>query len=244
MSNTTTITGPVDIAALLSTKPRYAMFTIWLVGDTPLISHAWSEAAKRGMLSKQVKATKGGREKREPQEEFLSTLYEMAPKVYGYPVTGIKKAILRSAHKDKGIPKTEVLSALWLHGDIVRLRPAMAGAVCDVPLVRIYGAPPEMREDMVRVGSGLNKVANLVYRAQFTRWAIRLRGRFNASVISPESLVFLMQDAGMASGLGDWRNEKGGVFGAFHTSSNEEAKKWDKFADGKGPLPKGEDYAV
>ena len=32
--------------------------TIHIVGDTPLIMHAWSEKAKREMLEKQMKVTK------------------------------------------------------------------------------------------------------------------------------------------------------------------------------------------
>jgi len=47
---------------LLSTKARFQPFNIWLVGDTPIITHAWSEKAKREMLQKQVKGPKPGKE--------------------------------------------------------------------------------------------------------------------------------------------------------------------------------------
>jgi len=52
----------VDLSNLLSKKTTFSYFDIWLVGDTPLITHAWSEKAKREMLQKQVKATKPGKE--------------------------------------------------------------------------------------------------------------------------------------------------------------------------------------
>src|SRR4051812_46821936 len=96
----------VDLGELLSSKAAYQNFRIWLIGDTPLITHAWSEKAKREMLQKQVKAVKGGgKAARDPHEDFVSSLYEMGEEgkktIYGFPVTGVKNAILSSAHKDK-----------------------------------------------------------------------------------------------------------------------------------------------
>lgn len=87
---------PKSLSALLSKKPIVQRATFWIVGDTPLIVHAWSEKAKREMLAKQVKAVKGGREARDPESDFISSLYEMGPEIFGFPVTGITTAILRA----------------------------------------------------------------------------------------------------------------------------------------------------
>lgn len=227
----------VNLAKLLSRTPIFGGFRVWLVGDTPLICHAWSEKARREMLQKQVKAPKAGREARDPKGDFESSLYEMGDGTYGFPVAGVKNAILSGAHKDKGIPKTAVMSALWLDAQMVRTRPALAGAVCDMPLVRVYGTKPEMREDMVRVGAGLNKTASLAYRGQFRHWAILVKGRLNESVVNVEQLIYLLRDAGMSSGLGEWRNERRGMFGAFHLGDVDEDAAWTAFAEGKGPMP-------
>jgi hypothetical protein len=127
---------------------------------------------------------------------------------------------------------------------MVRVRPALAGAICDMPLIRIWGSEPEMREDMVKIGSGLNKVANLAYRAQFTIWAMRVTGRFNPAIVNEEALAFLMQESGFSSGLGEWRNERKGMFGAFHLADADEEKQWDAFAAGKGPLPVPASYQM
>ena len=226
-----------SLTAKLSTKVKYQQFRVWLVGDTPLITNAWSEKAKRQMLGTQVGAIKAGKEKRDPEADFVSSLYEMTPGVYGFPVTGIKKCILSAAHKDKGIPKTEVLASLWVNGEMTRVRPALAGAICDMPLIRIWGSEPEMREDMVKVGKGLNKTASLAYRAQFTVWAFCLTGRFDPATLKEEALGFLIEQAGNRAGLGEWRNERSGVFGAFHMADATEEKDWEAFAAGKGPLP-------
>lgn len=228
---------PVSLAALMSKKATFNIAPFWIVGDTPLIVHAWSEKAKREMLAKQVGAIRAAREKRDPNEDYLSSLYTMEEGVYGFPITGIKNCFLAAAHKDKNIPRSAAMSALFLEADMVRIRPALQGAVCDMPLTRIWGSEPEMREDMVKIGSGLNKVASLAYRAQFKHWAFRIRAKFNPDVLPAENLAFLVQESGRACGLGEWRNERRGVFGAFHLATVEEQKEWERFAAGNGPIP-------
>lgn len=225
-----------SLTAQLSGKTTFKRFKVWIIGDTPIITHAWSEKAKREMLQKQVKATKAGKEARDPQADFVSSLYEMGDGVFGFPATGVKNCILSAAHKDKGIARSGVMAALWIDADMVRVRPALAGAVCDMPLIRIWGTDPEMREDMVKIGAGLNKTANLAYRAQFTVWAMRVTGRFNPAVINEEALAFLIQESGFSSGLGEWRNERKGMFGAFHMADAVEEAAWDAHTRG-GPLP-------
>jgi hypothetical protein len=233
-----------NLSALLSKKPIFQVARFWIVGDTPIIVHAWSEKAKREMLAKQVKATKPGREARDPQADYVSSLYEMEDDVYGFPVTGIKNCILASAHKDRGIARTAVMSALFLRAEMVRVRPAMASAICDMPLVRIWGSAPEMREDMVKIGSGLNKVASLAYRGQFTNWAFNIVADFNPQVLTADALAFLIQESGRACGLGEWRNERKGVFGAFHLATAEEEQQWNAFAAGKASVPVGTNYKM
>lgn len=233
-----------NLGQILSKKPVFKTASFWIVGDTPIIVHAWSEKAKREMLAKQVKATRPGKEARDPHADFVSSLYEMGADRYGFPVTGIKNCLLSAAHKDKGIARSTVMASLFLEAEMTRVRPAMAGAICDMPLVPIWGSQPEMREDMVKIGSGLNKVASLAYRGQFTHWAFHINARFNPEVLTPEALAFIIQESGMACGLGEWRNERKGVFGAFHLADAEEERAWGMFAQGKGPLPISNAYKM
>jgi hypothetical protein len=231
----------ISLTRSLSRGLSFQKFSVWIVGDTPLITHAWSQKAKLEMLQKQVKATKGGKEIRDPQADFVSSLYEMGGggdgKIFGFPATGVKNSIISAGHKDKGIPRTQVMGALWIDADMVRVRPALAGAICDMPLIRIYGSPPEQREDMVKIGSGLNKVANLAYRGQFTIWAMKITGNYNKNILTDEALAFLIEESGRSSGLGEWRNERKGMFGAYHLATREEEIAWEAYANGTGPLP-------
>jgi hypothetical protein len=101
-----------------------------------------------------------------------------------------------------------------------------------------------MREDMVKIGAGLNKTANLAYRAQFTVWAMRVTGRFNPTVVNEEALAFLIQESGLSSGLGEWRNERKGMFGAFHMADAQEEAAWEAYAAGNGSLPVPASYQI
>jgi hypothetical protein len=233
---------PVNLGAALSKRTIFQPFEMWIVGDTPLIVHAWSQKAKLEMLSKQVKATKAGKEARNPEQDFVDSLYEMGDGKYGFPATGVKNCILSAAHKDKGVARSSVLQALFINAEMTRSRPALAGAICDMPLVQVHGGKPQMREDMVKIGSGLNKIANLAYRGQFTVWAMKISGQFNPAVLTAEALSFLVQESGLASGLGEWRNERKGMFGAFHLATADEETLWERYVKGKGPIPVPANY--
>jgi len=240
----------IPLGELLSEKPPMQEISFWVIGDSPLICHAWSEKAKKEMLFKQSKATKTGKEARNPEQDFVDSLYPMDPppgikkngkkngnQFYGFPLTGVKKAILSVAHKDRGVPRSDVMLALYLDAEMVKVSTAHPGAVCNLPLVRLYAAKPQMREDMVRIGSGLRKTANLAYRAEFFPWAIRLTGAVNPNMVPTHAVAFLTRQAGIGVGIGDWRNEKGGWAGAFHLGSITEEAAWDKYRLGKGPMP-------
>src|SRR3990167_484126 len=133
---------PINLREVLSTRAVFQRYRLWIVGDTPLITHAWSEKAKREMLQKQVKATRSGKDARDPEADFVSSLYEMGNGRFGFPATGVKNCIIASAHKDKGIARSGVMGALWIDAKMVRARPALAGAICDMPLVEILGGQP------------------------------------------------------------------------------------------------------
>lgn len=232
----------ISLAATLQQKAQFVNFGVWIIGDTPLITHAWDEKARRSILAKQVKAVKAAKEARDPEADFRASLYDMGDDTYGFPAMGFKNALLSSAHKDRGIARTDVMSALWIDATLVRTRPALAGAICDMPLLRIYGSDPEMREDPVKIGAGLRKVSTLAYRAQFTIWAVYVTGSMNPQIVNQEALAFLIDTAGKSFGLGEWRNERKGMFGSFHRADAEETEAWDAYRDGEGELPVSELY--
>ena len=177
--------------------------SVSLVGDSPLIVHAWSAKAKQEMLAKQQKKAKGGREKRNPKKEYEESLYHHPEGGYGFPSGAFKQAAVRGAKLDPGIAMTDAKSAFHVEGE----------------LTKIYGSEPQMREDMVKIGSG---VADLRYRGEFTQWVVNFIVAYNAAAISDEQIINLFNVSGFGTGVGEWRPEKNGNFGRFHVSNGDD----------------------
>lgn len=184
------------------------VLTVKIVGDAPLISHKWSEKAKRMMLDKQMKKPTPKREAKVPEQDFEDSLYRFPGGGFGFPATAFKAAMVNACRFVAGIPMTVARGAFHVHYD--------GHDAQGNPLVKIQGHPTP-REDMVRLETG---VADIRYRGEFKDWACKLRIRYNANVISPEQLVNLLNTAGFAVGVGEWRpsapQSKSGSFGTFH----------------------------
>jgi hypothetical protein len=78
---------------------------VTLIGDTPLISHAWSEKAKKELLGKQMKAAKPGREAKDSIEAFEQSLYRIEGGGYGFPSVAFKSAAVTACTSVAGITK-------------------------------------------------------------------------------------------------------------------------------------------
>jgi hypothetical protein len=176
-----------------------------LVGDSPLIVHAWSQKAKQAMLDKQQKKASKGKEIRDPDRDFKEALYLMDDGHYGFPAVAFKAAAVTVVSQIDGISK--VFARQTFH--------VMGG-----DLVRIHGDEPVMREDMVRVGMG---TADLRYRPEFRRWWVVLDVEYNASAISKEQLVNIFNTSGFGVGIGEWRPERDGRNGRYHVATEKEA---------------------
>lgn len=105
-------------AEVVEIKPiETRIATVKIVGDSPLIVHAWSAKAKREILEKEIGATKTkARDPKNPLEDFCASMYWLTkmPETFtqesvseamadgarfGFPVTGIKQAALSAAYR-------------------------------------------------------------------------------------------------------------------------------------------------
>lgn len=211
-------------------KINYANLRI--VGDSPLISHAWDEKAKRMILDKQLKKATAGKDIRRPAVEFANSLYwltekpdfdamtdedaqkafneKIATSKFGFPATAFKAAAI-----DGGFQQG-VLATRAGTGDLAKT--TVRGAMHIIgEYVEIEGVPVP-REDMVRVGQG---GADLRFRAEFKTWSATLNIRYNVNAVSLEQIINLFNIGGFAVGVGDWRPAKDGTFGTFHVEFKE-----------------------
>jgi hypothetical protein len=175
---------------------------ITLVGDSPLISHKWSEKAKKQMLDKQMKQAKTAKEAKNPEQDYLDSLYEHPDGGYGFPCVAFKSAAVGACRFSDGIKMTEARGAFHVVGELAKI-----------------SGEPNMREDMVRVGMGL---ADIRYRGEFKVWRTELDVAYNADVLSPAQIVNLFNLAGFGVGVGEWRPEKDGSYGRFHVAQESE----------------------
>lgn len=182
---------------------------IALVGETPLICHAWSEKAKRMMLDSHMKKAKAGKEAKDPFADFANGLYWMGDKPenptesdvetgrFGFPTIAFKSAAV-SASALSGAKMTQMRQAFHI----------------DEELVEILGPAPSMRFDITKVGMTIDTR----FRGEFSPWAVVLPVKFNASAISEEQLLSLFEAGGFGVGVGEWRPARNGPYGRFRVA--------------------------
>lgn len=203
---------------------KIELMEVTLVGDSPLIVHAWSHKAKKEMLDKQTGAPKGAREKKNPVNDYVSSMYRLSDGGYGFPSVGFKAAAVTAGTSVSGITKVQARQAFHIMGEDVDIAGAFEGSQSRVNLARIEGGAPQMREDMVRVGMG---TADLRYRAEFPTWRTTILVRYNANVLTEAQILNLLNTAGFAVGIGEWRPEKDGQYGMFHVATAKELEETD-----------------
>ena len=177
---------------------------ITLESDSSLICHRWSDKAKKEIRDKQMKRAPKAKEAKDPEKDFLASLYKHPDGGYGFPAVAFKSAAVDACSQISGLTKVQIRGVFHIDGELVKI-----------------SGKPTMREDMVRIGMG---TADIRHRGEFKKWSATFTLRYNASVVSPEQLVALFQYAGFAVGVGEWRPQKDGIYGMFHVKGRK-AKK-------------------
>ena len=161
-----------------------------IVGTAPLIVQRWSEKAKQMMLAAQQSNVRTKKEPKDTFALFQASRYLLDDGRDAFPAAGFAAATRGAARNFDGVTLVQLRTALFVVGE---------GDNQLVPLD--IDGEPTMREDTPRNANG---VADLRYRAQYWPWRATLHVRFLPSVISPESVIALV-DAGGMGGVGEWR---------------------------------------
>lgn len=163
---------------------------------SPLITHAWSEKARKQMRDKQGKRAKMAKEARDPVADFEGAKYLDAKKRDCVKASFFKNAIVSACRYAEDMKMTVVRGALFVEGDLLPIKHREC----------------VMREDPVIVGMG---TADLRYRPEYRDWSVELVISYNANVLSAEQVYNLVRLAGFSVGICEWRPEKNGDFGRF-----------------------------
>ncbi len=179
------------------TPIRLATIELRIRGTAPLIQHAWSKKGRDMLRMSAAERRKIPKTERNPEEEAKAATYFTSDGTYAIPAMGVKSAMIAVAHKDLGFPKTVIRKAVRFHTSE------------EIPM---EASDPLIREDIVRVG---NQQADIRYRPEFRDWAAVIRISYDTEALNPQDLVNLVDRAGFAVGLGEWRPERDGEFGTF-----------------------------
>ena len=221
---------------------------IRIVGETPLIMHAWSAKAKREILQKELGSTKTkARDPKNPIEDFASSMYWLTPMPaeftqesmskalenarFGFPLTGIKQAAISAAYRMGWVKdKMSLRGAFFIVPDVEYYYGGDLNIDFDKKTVSID--PNAMRkEQMVEIHSDAPTMredsvkvgmgtADLRYRGEFTNWYADLTIRFNANgQYSLEQIVNIINAGGQVCGIGEWRPERDGQYGLYHVET-------------------------
>lgn len=202
------------------TPIRIKKASLRIVGDSPLIVHAWSEKAKREMLDKQMgKSQAKKKAAKNPVEDFINSMYWMTEKPqdmteeayedavangakFGFPVSGLKQSAISAAYRMG-----------WVK-DKMGLRGTFFIDADEAGLIEIKGDAPIMREDMVKVGMG---TADIRYRGEIRNWYADITISYNElGKFNLQDIINVLNAGGFVCGLGEWRPERDGQYGMFH----------------------------
>lgn len=187
-------------STIIIPRPAIVSCTVHVHGLSPLICHKWSEKAKAMMLDKQMKKAAKAKEAKNPEQDYLDSLYVIEEGVYGFPSVAFKAAAVR-AGTYADMTMTFLRGAFHVSGELV-----------------VIEGVPTPREDMVRLNG---KTADIRYRGEFADWSAAVPVELNSSVLSVEQLINLFTIAGFAVGVGEWRPEKNGQYGRYAVDTVE-----------------------
>jgi hypothetical protein len=184
-----------------------------LLGTSPLIMNRFSAKAWHELLLPSARtknrASLEQTLKHDPLAEFQGSLYktkEQSSAMFHFPTGAFHKSIAQAAIDLPGAKRAQ----------IERLT-----KVTDVN-IQLFGVP-QIYMAMVR-NSDINRTPDVRTRSIFPQWACVINVRFVRSIITHRSVAHLVSAAGALVGIGDWRSEKGGGYGAFEVVDDNDKR--------------------
>lgn len=191
-------------------RPRFGEMKVKINGTTPLLCSApngvdLEKCIKGGVLPMpgvqmryQLYILPG-----QPEWSPDDITQDLSKFRFGFPGAGLKKSMTRAGWLTQGIYAT------------------VTGARISVPEVLIPIISPEPPELFQAYGVNHNKGNALILtsRPRFNEWSMIFKIRYNAEMMPKETVISLLMSAGESIGIGAWRIEKGGIFGAFEVDT-------------------------
>lgn len=196
--------------------------TLRIRGTAPIVQEKFSFKARQKMMAdmatpKAEKKGKGARPPRNYDEDFNGAQHKTVAGWIGIPCTALRAAMIDACRTVNLVMTKAKMSVFVL--------PDGFDAEDGTPLVRLQSpAPPERTEMLVRNDNGS---ADIRIRPMWREWWADVTVEFDADMISPESVVNLLDRAGRQVGIGGGRpfskNSVGQGWGTFTVEQTREA---------------------
>lgn len=191
-------------------------FEITIKGVTPLLQHRMREEELLGLLGKKSEKKKDA-EEMTPRDIADQYAYKNGDK-YCVPTSYIVGAFksIASEYKQKNSQRKSIKS---IAGGIFRPETEF----CD--LADHEENPITSFEVDIKKATNHQKGAVAVCRPRFDRWQTKFTATIDDGLISPSTVLEMLNDSGKRSGIGSFRVSKGGYYGQFSVIKFEELKE-------------------
>jgi|GEM_PF-6944546 len=193
---------------------------VTLVGDTPLLTNAFSQSKldvmEKALVKPAIKqSSKATKKARDPAAEFRQATHiceggysepVFDGSLFGFPAVGLKKAFARAAHEFAGAVMKDMIRFTFFHGEYNGLVPIHAVGNPEKAVI------PTMKRDAVPNNKGQ---CTLVYRPEFYPWSMTVAVRFCDAKLRLEDVINVLRAAGQICGIGSFRHENGGIYGLW-----------------------------
>lgn len=195
--------------------------TFYLVGESAFFCNRMAAKAKRSLLlpsGPMTKTQKATKLKHAPFAEFRDSPYlrqgpgeTLLEMIGSAPKMSVAAAALRMP---TSVSKTEIKQLVRSPAERVSL----------------WGIP-RLDMSVVRM-AGISRTPDIRTRAKIDRWAMRVVMQWSEPMLNARKVTQLLHSAGFVCGLGDWRIEKGGEYGAFRLAEPDDPELLDILKEG------------
>ena len=187
--------------------------TIRVKGTAPFVQNKFSHKARQKMMETMstpaaAKKGKAAREPRDYEDDFIQAQHISVAGWNGIPCPAFRAAMI-DACRTVGLVMTKAKMSVFILPD---------GFDKDdgTPLVKLIASKPEKTESLVRNDNG---GADIRIRPMWREWEADVTLEFDADMITPDSVINLLDRAGRQVGVGEGRpfskNSVGQGWGTF-----------------------------
>jgi len=236
---------PFEKTRIVIPAMKKAIYKATLYGKTDLIVHALGPKAKKKLLDSMgpKNAASKVRPPKDPAAEYFDSMYILNnefdfktgerpnPHMKDQPYTGnidVDYETIMRPIRYEDCTAIHGVACAGIRLGMVRAAKS-CGAVmtdtnCNIRVESPYGNELPIKFETLVSGEVPVKVGknqtDLRYRPHYSNWSLDIAITHQSEIIGPEELTQLLRNAGEFVGLSEWRNEKGGQYGAYEVDLN------------------------